>query len=52
MPQMAPMNWLTLFIFFVLVFMLFNTINYFSFLYDPQTTASIKNKKKIINWKW
>nr|AML26297.1 ATP synthase F0 subunit 8 [Hydrophilidae sp. BMNH 1274334] len=51
MPQMAPINWLTLFIFFIMIFLMFNSMNYFSFLY------SIKNKKftikkKLMNWKW
>nr|YP_009185882.1 ATP synthase F0 subunit 8 [Myrmecocephalus concinnus]ALO70724.1 ATP synthase F0 subunit 8 [Myrmecocephalus concinnus] len=51
MPQMAPMNWLILFITFILIFMLFNSLNYFSFLYQP--LISIKSKSsKIFSWKW
>nr|AXS66409.1 ATP synthase F0 subunit 8 [Chrysomeloidea sp. 2 KM-2017] len=51
MPQMAPLNWLILFLFFSLVFIVFNTVNYYSFLYS---TKSEKSKKKILklNWKW
>nr|AXS66321.1 ATP synthase F0 subunit 8 [Staphylinoidea sp. 3 KM-2017] len=52
MPQMAPMNWLTLFIFFVLIFMLFNSINYFSFLYTPSPFKAPENKKMLMSWKW
>nr|ALO70352.1 ATP synthase F0 subunit 8 [Atheta gagatina] len=51
MPQMAPMNWLTLFFMFIIVFMIFNSLNYFCFLYPPK--SSLKNKSsRLINWKW
>nr|QWB85860.1 ATP synthase F0 subunit 8 [Ulochaetes vacca] len=51
MPQMAPMNWMILFIYFVMIFFMVNIFNYFSFCY-------LKNKKLMIkdsncyNWKW
>nr|AFQ62280.1 ATP synthase F0 subunit 8 [Parocyusa longitarsis] len=51
MPQMAPLNWLMLFMFFIMIYLLFNFINYYSFMYSPK----ISNFKKInnkINWKW
>nr|YP_010868508.1 ATP synthase F0 subunit 8 [Apatetica glabra]WGU20041.1 ATP synthase F0 subunit 8 [Apatetica glabra] len=51
MPQMAPMNWLFLFIMFIMIFMLFNSVNYFSFKYTPMVKTTIKNINKI-NWKW
>nr|ALO70639.1 ATP synthase F0 subunit 8 [Ischnosoma splendidum] len=51
MPQMAPMNWLSLFIYFSIIFMMFNTLNYFSFLYKPKT-FTFKVNKTIFNWKW
>nr|AML26467.1 ATP synthase F0 subunit 8 [Staphylinidae sp. BMNH 1274657] len=51
MPQMAPMNWLMLFIMFVMVFMIFNALNYFCFLYTPKSTKTQK-KTSQINWKW
>nr|YP_010981966.1 ATP synthase F0 subunit 8 [Anotylus gibbulus]UZA61056.1 ATP synthase F0 subunit 8 [Anotylus gibbulus] len=51
MPQMAPMNWLTLFFMFLMVYMMFNTLNYFMFLYTPQNKIYLKLKKQI-NWKW
>nr|YP_009995509.1 ATP synthase F0 subunit 8 [Ochthebius viridis]QNP09964.1 ATP synthase F0 subunit 8 [Ochthebius viridis] len=52
MPQMAPMNWLFLFIMFSMIFMLFNSMNYFSFKYDNiMKKNNIKNIKKL-NWKW
>nr|ALO70391.1 ATP synthase F0 subunit 8 [Bisnius sordidus] len=51
MPQMAPLNWLSLFISFILIFLLFNSLNYFSFKYNSKPSNFIKNQKKI-NWKW
>nr|AML26406.1 ATP synthase F0 subunit 8 [Staphylinidae sp. BMNH 1274637] len=51
MPQMAPMNWLSLFIFFIVIFFMFNSLNYFCFLYQPKT-FSLKKKHTQINWKW
>nr|WKU84061.1 ATP synthase F0 subunit 8 [Orthoprosopa multicolor] len=53
MPQMAPINWLSLFLLFSFIFILFNIMNYF--IYLPLTTKS-KSFNKIItnsmNWKW
>nr|YP_010895226.1 ATP synthase F0 subunit 8 [Orthoprosopa grisea]WJW73765.1 ATP synthase F0 subunit 8 [Orthoprosopa grisea] len=53
MPQMAPISWLTLFLLFSVIFMLFNMMNYF--IYKPPILKSnIKNKMSInsMNWKW
>nr|AXS65793.1 ATP synthase F0 subunit 8 [Curculionoidea sp. 10 KM-2017] len=51
MPQMAPLNWTLLFIYFILILMISNSTIYFL------TNYKIKNfmfKKKITlnNWKW
>nr|YP_010987640.1 ATP synthase F0 subunit 8 [Oxytelus piceus]WON66059.1 ATP synthase F0 subunit 8 [Oxytelus piceus] len=51
MPQMSPMNWLSLFCMFIIVFMIFNTLNYFNFMYVSKKTIT-KNLKKTFNWKW
>nr|QIV24682.1 ATP synthase F0 subunit 8 [Geoffmonteithia queenslanda] len=51
MPQMAPLNWLTLAILFILVFLLFNIVNYFSFFYKSKK-LDLKGKKITTNWKW
>nr|QEL51265.1 ATP synthase F0 subunit 8 [Philonthus decorus] len=51
MPQMAPMNWLTLFILFTIIFLMFNVMNYFSFKY-PVKKFTTKKKTNKINWKW
>nr|YP_004021881.1 ATP synthase F0 subunit 8 [Exorista sorbillans]ADO85312.1 ATP synthase F0 subunit 8 [Exorista sorbillans] len=53
MPQMAPINWLSLFIIFSITFMIFNMMNYYS--YSPfMPKSNLMNKKKInsLNWKW
>nr|AFU50190.1 ATP synthase F0 subunit 8 [Prioninae sp. MJTNT-2012] len=51
MPQMAPLNWLTLFFIFLNSFFIFNSMNYFSYLYTAKT-SSAKNYKINYNWKW
>nr|AYN50438.1 ATP synthase F0 subunit 8 [Dichotrachelus manueli] len=51
MPQMSPINWLTLYFLFLIIFMMFIILNFYSFLYKPSTF--LKNKHKIkMNWKW
>nr|QNP10061.1 ATP synthase F0 subunit 8 [Ochthebius peisonis] len=53
MPQMAPMNWIFLFIMFTMIFLMFNSLNYFSFKYKTNKTEEIKTNNKIkLNWKW
>nr|AYN50425.1 ATP synthase F0 subunit 8 [Ceratopus sp. CG351] len=51
MPQMAPMNWISLYILFLFLFIMMIIINYYSFLYTPKSIKTIKKAKKI-NWKW
>nr|QWZ46365.1 ATP synthase F0 subunit 8 [Pelecyphorus foveolatus] len=52
MPQMAPLNWLTLMMFFITVFMMFNMMNYYSFNYSMKPKKSSTIKKFTANWKW
>nr|QXX99631.1 ATP synthase F0 subunit 8 [Graphium xenocles] len=53
MPQMMPINWIILFIFFIMTFILFNMLNYYIFLYkNKYNYNSLKNQKKNLNWKW
>nr|YP_010042992.1 ATP synthase F0 subunit 8 [Eretes sticticus]QPC56725.1 ATP synthase F0 subunit 8 [Eretes sticticus] len=52
MPQMAPMNWLFLYILFSFIFILFNFMNYYLFLIKSQNSTSKKIFNKILNWKW
>nr|YP_009050378.1 ATP synthase F0 subunit 8 [Carterocephalus silvicola]AIC09077.1 ATP synthase F0 subunit 8 [Carterocephalus silvicola] len=54
MPQMMPINWIISFLFFILIFILFNILNYYIF-----NINKMNNKNKIflkknypLNWKW
>nr|UAM91050.1 ATP synthase F0 subunit 8 [Euura bridgmanii] len=52
MPQMFPINWLILYIFFMTLFIMFIINNYFF-----SNLANKKNKKIFLklnklNWKW
>nr|YP_009755822.1 ATP synthase F0 subunit 8 [Harpalus pensylvanicus]QIQ23153.1 ATP synthase F0 subunit 8 [Harpalus pensylvanicus] len=53
MPQMAPMNWLLLYLMFTIIFLLFNFLNYYMFLIQNKKIL-IKNNflNKILEWKW
>nr|YP_009753993.1 ATP synthase F0 subunit 8 [Cheirotonus gestroi]QIT06602.1 ATP synthase F0 subunit 8 [Cheirotonus gestroi] len=51
MPQMAPLNWLILMTMFMTAFLIFNALNYFSFIY-PVKPKTKTTKKSKINWKW
>nr|YP_009459911.1 ATP synthase F0 subunit 8 [Potamyia flava]AUT18176.1 ATP synthase F0 subunit 8 [Potamyia flava] len=53
MPQMMPINWLLLMIFFLTIFMMYNSMFYFSNL--KFKISSLSNnffKKNKTNWKW
>nr|YP_010371611.1 ATP synthase F0 subunit 8 [Sphegina sp.]UOW81239.1 ATP synthase F0 subunit 8 [Sphegina sp.] len=54
MPQMAPINWLSLFLLFSLIFILFNMMNYFIYLPTTPKSKSLNFKKTTnsMNWKW
>nr|ALO76087.1 ATP synthase F0 subunit 8 [Clambus sp. CLA01] len=51
MPQMAPLNWLFLFFYFISIFFMFNILNYFIFLKTPLDKKT-SLKFNSINWKW
>nr|UTE83806.1 ATP synthase F0 subunit 8 [Tetraserica leishanica] len=51
MPQMAPLNWLSLFFLFIITFLMFNSMIYYSFNY-PIKSFKMKKSSKKINWKW
>nr|AXS65643.1 ATP synthase F0 subunit 8 [Cleroidea sp. 3 KM-2017] len=51
MPQMSPLSWTTLFVEFCLIFLLINSINYFSFNYKSEISFFKKTFLKT-NWKW
>nr|YP_009132585.1 ATP synthase F0 subunit 8 [Nyssomyia umbratilis]AKA63227.1 ATP synthase F0 subunit 8 [Nyssomyia umbratilis] len=53
MPQMAPLMWLSLFIFFLLMYLLFNIMNYFSYITLSKTEENNKVLQKTDStWKW
>nr|AYR05343.1 ATP synthase F0 subunit 8 [Mordellidae sp. 4 ACP-2013] len=51
MPQMAPLNWLTLMLYFLMILLSFNALNYYYYF-----NKKMKNIKMLasspINWKW
>nr|AOY39412.1 ATP synthase F0 subunit 8 [Hydnocerini sp. BMNH-844241] len=51
MPQMAPLNWVSLFLSFTIIFILMNSTNYFFLKYNPNTSSKTY-KFFNINWKW
>nr|ARH54003.1 ATP synthase F0 subunit 8 [Stomis pumicatus] len=52
MPQMAPMNWLFLYLLFSIIFMMFNFMNYYLFLIKNYSVSMKNINKKFLNWKW
>nr|YP_009968780.1 ATP synthase F0 subunit 8 [Argyra pingwuensis]QNC71305.1 ATP synthase F0 subunit 8 [Argyra pingwuensis] len=53
MPQMAPINWLILYILFSFTFMLFCVLNFYSFYTSSYKTCNLKkNVSSPLNWKW
>nr|QNP09899.1 ATP synthase F0 subunit 8 [Ochthebius sp. IBE<ESP> RA617] len=53
MPQMAPLNWIFLFMMFTMIFFMFNSMNYFSFKYNNLSSNKLnKNLTFKNNWKW
>nr|ARH54302.1 ATP synthase F0 subunit 8 [Curculionidae sp. 4 AH-2016] len=51
MPQMAPMNWTLLFVYFIFLFLFISVINSYLFKYIPKIKNFIKNLN-FSNWKW
>nr|ASY98603.1 ATP synthase F0 subunit 8 [Haania vitalisi] len=52
MPQMMPLNWMSLFIFFTLMILMFNTLNYFNYNNKLNQKNLFKFKNKLMFWKW
>nr|YP_009450450.1 ATP synthase F0 subunit 8 [Stegobium paniceum]ARH10873.1 ATP synthase F0 subunit 8 [Stegobium paniceum]QCI56372.1 ATP synthase F0 subunit 8 [Stegobium paniceum]QDH12155.1 ATP synthase F0 subunit 8 [Stegobium paniceum] len=51
MPQMSPLSWTTLFIFFITIFIFTNCLNFFNYMYKSPEVYKFKLNSKI-NWKW
>nr|ASY98442.1 ATP synthase F0 subunit 8 [Hestiasula hoffmanni] len=52
MPQMMPLNWLMLFMFFSILLILFNIMNYYIFINKNSFKIKPKMFMKIMTWKW
>nr|UKE80154.1 ATP synthase F0 subunit 8 [Meloe cavensis] len=52
MPQMAPLNWLSLMAFFISLLLLINSLNFFSFLCQHKASLSTRAAPIKTNWKW
>nr|YP_010758061.1 ATP synthase F0 subunit 8 [Gunungiella wangi]WEU80066.1 ATP synthase F0 subunit 8 [Gunungiella wangi] len=54
MPQMNPMNWIMLFIYFSSIFYFMNLTIYFNFSYNPNYSSTSHNQmtKSIKSWLW
>nr|YP_009441880.1 ATP synthase F0 subunit 8 [Xylosandrus crassiusculus]AOY40075.1 ATP synthase F0 subunit 8 [Xylosandrus crassiusculus] len=50
MPQMAPISWITLYMFFTILFLMMCIVNYYIFLYNP--TNKIVKQAMNYSWKW
>nr|UUC05244.1 ATP synthase F0 subunit 8 [Microrhagus sp. ZM-2022] len=50
MYQMSPLSWMTLMVYFILIYLIINTLNYFNF--KNQIKFSTTPTFKSINWKW
>nr|UPL65523.1 ATPase subunit 8 [Macropes robustus] len=51
MPQMAPLWWEILYLTFIILFLMMNTIMFFSFNKKIKTSITSTNIKTL-NWKW
>nr|YP_009383602.1 ATP synthase F0 subunit 8 [Zelandoperla fenestrata]ARS43774.1 ATP synthase F0 subunit 8 [Zelandoperla fenestrata] len=52
MPQMAPISWLLLFFIFSITLIIFNAMNYFSFLPKTPEISEKKISQTPMAWKW
>nr|AFU50178.1 ATP synthase F0 subunit 8 [Exema canadensis] len=52
MPQMAPINWMSMSIFFIVALAIFSNMNYFIFKYQPSKTHALQKKATPNNWSW
>nr|YP_010564269.1 ATP synthase F0 subunit 8 [Colobochyla salicalis]UYX62279.1 ATP synthase F0 subunit 8 [Colobochyla salicalis] len=53
MPQMMPINWLMSFFFFLLIYLIFNIMNYYIYnINSPKMNNKLNLKNKNLTWKW
>nr|QVT15591.1 ATP synthase F0 subunit 8 [Semiothisa cinerearia] len=55
MPQMMPINWIFSFFMFILIFMIFNIMNYYIISnknLNNKNNLKLKTSLNNFNWKW
>nr|WHM50498.1 ATP synthase F0 subunit 8 [Pseudabris przewalskyi] len=52
MPQMAPLNWLSLMIYFIAIFIMLNSLNFFTFSCKKTSKETPMKLKLQTTWKW
>nr|WIL96419.1 ATP synthase F0 subunit 8 [Pseudomiza obliquaria] len=54
MPQMMPINWILSFILFIMIFLIFNVMNYYIMNNQNFNKKIINKSNKLnnLNWKW
>nr|UPX88775.1 ATP synthase F0 subunit 8 [Ernodes articularis] len=53
MPQMMPLNWIMLYMYFILIFFIFIIINYFTYKMFLKMNLLQKNfNSNKLNWMW
>nr|UTC33551.1 ATP synthase F0 subunit 8 [Ostrinia furnacalis]UTC33564.1 ATP synthase F0 subunit 8 [Ostrinia scapulalis] len=53
MPQMMPINWMLSLFFFIIIFIIFNIMNYYIFInINNKNNYLFNNKKNNQIWKW
>uniref|UniRef100_A0AAU6QFS4 ATP synthase complex subunit 8 n=1 Tax=Nepsalus insolitus TaxID=2957736 RepID=A0AAU6QFS4_9NEOP len=52
MPQMSPLSWWILFMYFILLMLMFSVMNYYIFFYSTIKKDSTQLKIKSMTWKW
>nr|UBN08980.1 ATP synthase F0 subunit 8 [Panesthia tryoni tegminifera] len=51
MPQMMPLSWIMLYMFFITILFMFSFINYYSFIPLPHPKQKMMSPSAM-NWKW
>nr|ASY98624.1 ATP synthase F0 subunit 8 [Rhombodera valida] len=52
MPQMMPLNWLMLFLFFSILLIMFNVMNFYSSFNKISLPTLLKKTTTTLIWKW
>nr|UXR12261.1 ATP synthase F0 subunit 8 [Theretra clotho] len=54
MPQMMPINWIMSLTFFIIIYIIFNIMNYYVYYNSNNIKNNLINikPKNNLNWKW